>query len=206
MTSFNPTIEGRIIKFMSDEGVGLKKANLEGTKTTSRKLKTDIRAAVNRTFAGRKRLKSGGTRLGNTIRDRLFRNERGPLAYVFTKFGRRGPGGFVDFLVPFVNPGREVVRPKNKRFLFISFARTRKKRLERPDVKSDPKLHFQPAGDGSGKIWIVKRSPRGKRTQLIAALIPGARLKTRLSITRPVKDAEKRLPKSILDNLARENP
>jgi len=139
---------------------------------TSRRTQLAIRKDVNRIFSGGTvRLRRGkGRRVGNAVRRKLFDNRaRGTAALVFSKFGRREGGEFVDYLGPYIT-GRDI-RPRRGRYLAIPLQRGKRNR----DPKNFKSLHTVSV---AGRLYLV-RSTR-TRTTFMFLLIPRVRITRRL--------------------------
>ncbi len=139
---------------------------------TSLRVQKAIRADVDRIFSGGTvRLRRGkGRRVSGAVRRKLFDNRaRGTAALVFSKFGRREGGEFVDYLGPYIT-GRDI-RPRRGRYLAIPLQRGKRNR----DPKTFKNLHTIAIG---GRLFLV-RSTR-TRTTFMFLLIPRVRITRRL--------------------------
>jgi hypothetical protein len=138
----------------------------------SRRVQLAVRADVNRIFKGR--------RVGNAVRRLVFDNkEHGSAAIVFSKFGRRVGGEFVDYLAPYLT-GKDI-RPKRGRYLAIPLQRGRRNRDPR-QVKGK----LRPVRIGS-RLFLVKTT-RAK-TLFMFLLLPRVKIRKRLR-TRSIVKAE----------------
>ena len=138
----------------------------------SRRTQLAIRKDVDRIFSGGtiRQRRGKGRRVGNSVRRKLFDNrERGTAALVFSKFGRREGGEFVDYLGPYIT-GRDI-RPKRARFLTVPLQRGKKNR----DPKKFSNLHTVSIG---GRLFLV-RSTR-TRTTFMFLLLPRVKITKRL--------------------------
>jgi len=143
---------------------------------TSLKMQKAIRADVDRIFSGGTvQLRRGkGRRVSDAVRRKLFDNRaRGTAALVFSKFGRRENGQFVDYLGPYIT-GRDI-RPRRGRYLVIPLQRGKRNR----DPKNMKNLHAVAIG---GRLFLV-RSTR-TRTTFMFLLIPRVRITRRLRAAR----------------------
>jgi len=130
---------------------------------TARKVQLDIRAVVGSIFTKNRKA-------SNAVRRKLFDNKsRGTAALVFSKFGRREGGAFVDYLGPYLT-GRDI-RPKRGRFLVVPLQRGRRNR----DPGKVKNLH---AVKIAGKLYLVRRTRT--RTTFMFLLIPRVRITKRL--------------------------
>ena len=143
---------------------------------TSLTLQKAIRADVDRIFSGGTvRLRRGkGRRVSGAVRRKLFDNRsRGTAALVFSKFGRREGGRFVDYLGPYIT-GKDI-RPRRGRYLVIPLQRGKRNR----DPKAFRNLHTISV---AGRLYLV-RSTR-TRTTFMFLLIPRVRITRRLRAAR----------------------
>ena len=139
---------------------------------TSRRTQLAIRKDVNRIFSGGtiRQRRGKGRRVGNAVRRKLFDNRaRGTAALVFSKFGRREGGEFVDYLGPYIT-GRDI-RPKRGRYLVVPLQRGKRNR----DPRNIKNLHTVSV---AGRLYLV-RSTR-TRTTFMFLLIPRVRITKRL--------------------------
>ena len=146
---------------------------------TSLRVQKAIRADVDRIFSGGTiRLRRGkGRRVSGAIRRALFDNrERGTAALVFSKFGRRECGVFVDFLGPYLT-GRDI-RPRRGRYLAVPLQPGRRNR--------DPRAfrNLRPVAV-AGRLYLV-RSTR-TRTTFMFLLLPRVRVTRRLKAARTAR-------------------
>ena len=143
---------------------------------TSRRTQLAIRKDVDRIFSGGtiRQRRGKGRRVGNAIRRKLFDNHaRGTAALVFSKFGRREGGEFVDYLGPYIT-GKDI-RPKRGRYLVVPLQRGKKNR----DPRNIKNLHTISV---AGRLYLV-RSTR-TRTTFMFLLIPRVRITRRLHAAR----------------------
>ena len=185
---------GQLEEALRRERQAVRRVTSVAVEAETRKLQLAIRAEVNRAFAGGR----GGRAAGNAIRSKLYRNEDGNAGLVYSRFGRRGPDGqFIDYLVPFAHGA--VITPRNSRWLYIPLeAGRRARRGRRLSVALDPNLAFVPSADGK-RVWLVRRTPRGKRTTLVALLVRRVAIEKRLDLEAPIRQAEQNLPQALLD-------
>jgi len=138
-------------------------ATRESVDRTSRQIQLSLRADVGRIFTKNKRA-------SNAVRRKLFDNKsRGTAALVFSKFGRKEGGQFVDFLGPYIT-GRDIL-PKRGRFLVIPLQRGKRNR----DPKTFKNLRTVKI---AGRLYLV-RSTRS-RTTFMFLLVPRVRITKRI--------------------------
>lgn len=138
----------------------------------SRRTQLAIRKDVDSIFSGGtiRQRRGKGRRVGNAVRRKLYDNKsRGTAALVFSSFGRREGGEFVDYLGPYIT-GRDI-RPKRARFLTIPLQRGKKNR----DPGKFKNLHTVAIG---GRLFLV-RSTR-TRTTFMFLLLPRIKITKRL--------------------------
>ncbi len=174
MPAIKATLSG--LKKLDD---ALKKAELRtraagriSVDKTTRRVQLALRADVNRIFSGGtiRQRRGKGRRVGNSVRRKLFDNKsRGTAALIFSKFGRRQGGQFVDFLGPYIT-GRDI-RPRRARFLTVPLQRGKKNR----DPKNFGDLHTISI---AGRLYLV-RSTR-TRTTFMFLLLPRVKITKRL--------------------------
>jgi len=150
----------------------------------SRRVQLAIRKDVNRIFSGGsfKRNRSKGGRIGNAVRRKMFDNkERGHAALIYSKFGRRQGGEFVDYLSPYLT-GKDI-RPKRSRFLVVPLQPGKKNR--RPSNFTD--LASVKTG---GRVFLVRHTKT--RTMFMFLLLPRIKITKRLRASRIAKRETKR--------------
>ncbi len=178
MAAIEATLSG--LKKLAD---ALKKAELRtraagrtSVDKTTRRVQLAIRADVDRIFSGGtvRQRRGKGQRIGNLVRRKLFDNKsRGTAALIYSKFGRRRGGQFVDYLGPYIT-GRDI-RPRRARFLTVPLQRGKKNR----DPKNFSDLH---AVSIAGRLYLV-RSTR-TRTTFMFLLLPRVKITKRLRARR----------------------
>ncbi len=188
---------GQLEDALRREQLAIRRATSVAVEGETRKLQLAIRAEVSRAFAGG-RAGKGGRNAGNAIRSKLYQNDDGHAGLVYSRFGRRGPDGqFIDYLAPFAHGA--VITPRNSRWLYIPLeAGRRAQRGRRLSVALDPNLAFVPSADGK-RVWLVRRTPRGKRTTLVALLVRRVAIEKRFDLEAPIREAQQGLPKSLLE-------
>lgn len=142
----------------------------------SRRTQLAIRKDVDRIFSGGTvRARRGqARRVSNAVRRKLFDNkDAGSAALIFSKFGRRRGGEFVDFLGPYIT-GRDIV-PRRSRFFTVPLQPGRKNR--RPQNFKD--LTTVSVG---GRLFLI-RSTR-TRTTFMFLLLPRVKIRKRLRAAR----------------------
>lgn len=146
-----------------------RKATFESVSRTSLRVQKAIRGEVGRIFRRNRRA-------ANAVRRLVFDNEaRGSAAIIFSKFGRRDGGEFVDFLAPYITG--EDIMPRNARFLAVPLQRGRRNRDVSRFKNLEPFEH-------DGQVFLIRR--RGARTTFMFLLLPRVRITKRLH---PVRTA-----------------
>lgn len=163
----------------------LRSLSNEATKRETDALKNAARDQVRLAFPGG-RSRRGGRRVANAIRGVMREAGEGfQRGTVFSKFGRRAGGEFVDYLLPFVRGGE--IRPVNSKWLYIPAdgGRGRSRKVRR-SARLEKGLRFVPSGE-PGKVFLVKETRT--RSTLVAVLIRRLRVKQRLDFDAPKKRA-----------------
>jgi len=143
---------------------------------TSLRVQKAIRADVDRIFSGGtiRQRRGKGRRVSGAVRRKLFDNRaRGTAVLVFSKFGRRENGRFVDYLGPYIT-GRDI-RPRRGRYLAVPLQRGKRNR----DPRNIKNLHAVAIG---GRLYLV-RSTR-TRTTFMFLLLPRVKITRRLRAAR----------------------
>lgn len=177
----------------------------EGMRTAvdkgSRTLQLAARQEVNTRFIGSERVSGGSRRVGNSIRRKLYFDDRPfkAAATVFSKFGKRGQGGaFIDYLAPYVFGA--TIRPKRAKFLFIPASRKR-------GVRARLSRNKREFGQRSGRntevvptkkpgVFVVVRKTKS-RTTLIGWLVRRVIIRPRLNFQAIVQRQVERFPQSV---------
>jgi hypothetical protein len=140
---------------------------------TTRAVQLGIRAEVNSIF--RKNRKAG-----NAIRSVVYANEqsRRPAGIVFSAFGRREGGRWIDYLLPYIT-GRPIV-PRHGKYLAVPLQKGKRNRKPRPDmdlaaVRSGGRLYLVKHSRTRSLFMfvLVKRIPITRRLRAAAALLRG---------------------------------
>lgn len=163
-------------------------------KDSTRALQLAAREEINRRFRGSGRVKGGNRRIANAIRSRIF--DDGPFdtaGLVYSKFGRKSRGQFLDYLAPHVLGA--TLRPLNSQWLYIPIGGGRSGRQRRLSLGDDKRLAF--VSIGPGRALLVRRQ-RGS-SKIVALLVKRVRIKPSLNFARLVAAEEARLPKRLLD-------
>ena len=154
-----------------------REATRKGVDQTSREIQKAVRRDVDRIFSGgsaQLRRRKTSRKVSGAVRRKLFDNrQRGTAAIIFSKFGRRRGGRFLDYLGPYIT-GKDIT-PRRGRFMAIPLQRGRKSR----DPKNFNNLH---AVVVNGRVFLV-RSTR-TRTTFMFLLVPRVRVTKRLRARR----------------------
>lgn len=196
-------IEGSLRAHMDRDARVLARALRAAPAAATDGLKRDARARVRAAFPRSRRLP-------NTIRSRLYpsppagSDEIGGAGIVYSKFGRREGGRFVDYFLPHVLGGE--IRPRRGRWLYIPLERGRRAgtitasaRRRRLVVGLEKGLRFIPL-DGA-RTLIVKQTRN--RSTPVALLIRRASLRRKLDFRSAEASADRRLTAAVLDGLER---
>lgn len=155
----------------------MRRATRQGVDETSRAIQRAVRRDVDRIFSGSSQQLSRRKtprRVSGAIRRKLFDNgDRGTAALIYSKFGRRARGRFIDYLGPYIT-GRDI-RPRRGRFMAIPLQRGRKSR--RPENFDD----LRPVVI-AGRLYLVRTTRT--RTRFMFLLIPRVRISKRLRARR----------------------
>lgn len=172
-----------------------RQASNEATKEHTDKLKGRSRARVRQAFPGGG-ARRGARRVANAIRGVVRDAGEGfQRGTVFSKFGKREGGEFIDYLLPFVR-GAEI-RPVNSKWIYIpADGGKRRSRRVRRSSSLEKGLRFVPSGQ-PGKIYLVKETR--SRSTLVAVLVRRLRITKKLDF-----EGEKRAAgDGLLRDLAR---
>ena len=196
-------IQGNLEEHMAAERRGIARANRLAPAKTATRLKGRLRGQVRRGLGGRT-VGRRGRNVANAVRDRLYSDsEFEHAALVFSKFGRREGGKFIDYFVPFTKGG--VIRAKGKYMVIPAKGSSRRVKKVFRDLKrldEDPKLALIP--QPGGRFLFVRRTSR-RRTTILAWLIRRFRRRKVLDFETEVRRAERELPEIYLDELERAN-
>ncbi|GAB4373812.1 MAG: hypothetical protein Kow00114_35970 [Kiloniellaceae bacterium] len=134
----------------------------------AREGKEEYRSHVRQAFgraAGRR-----GRKFENAIRDKAYHDgEFRHAALIYSKFGRREGGRFIDYLVPYDRGG--VIKAKGRYMVIPAKGTSRRVRRDLRDLKrldEDPKLALIPQPGGR---FLFVRHTSSRRTVIIAWLI-----------------------------------
>lgn len=143
---------------------------------TSRRIQQALRADVDRIFSGGTvRARRGrGRSVAKAVRRKVYDNgPRGTAALVYSKFGRREGGEFVDYLGPYLT-GRDI-RPNRARHLAVPLQRGKKNR----DPRNFDDLRAVTIGN---RLFLVRVTRT--RTTFMFLLLPRVRITKRLRAAR----------------------
>lgn len=175
-------LEGNLRGRMARDARDLDRAISGSVKAEVEALKRSHRAVVNARLGGGR----GRGKVGNSVRSKMLEPSVG---LVYSKFGRRQGGEFIDYLLPHVIGA--TIKPKQSEWLYISLEKGRKARRDkRRSVRLEKGLRFVPTKH-PGRILLVKET-RTKTTP-IALLVR----KVTIRATIDFKGAERRADSAI---------
>lgn len=163
---------GRLKKAIAQAERRTRQAARTAVSDTSRKTQLAIRRDVNAIFSGGsfRTKRSKGRRIGNAVRRKMFDNrERGSAALIYSKFGRKAGGHFVDYLAPYL--AGQPIRPRRSRFLAIPLLPGKKNRTP----ANFPNL--VPVQTG-GRLFLVRHTRT--RSTFMFLLVPRIQIRKRL--------------------------
>lgn len=191
MTAFRLALRGQLRATIKRDLDSLDRAIGKGVDQTSRSLQLSARDQVNRAFGrggrGRRR------RVGNAIRRRRFDDGRfQKAAIVYSRFGRKEGGTFVDYLVPHTRGA--TIRAKSGRWLFLSRerGRSRRRRLVVRFAKNLAFVNVKP-----GVALLVRRTRT--RSTILGVLFRKVRIKKKLDFRRDVDRERTRLAERVVE-------
>lgn len=186
--------QGNLQAFMRREVEAISTAMDQAVGESARAIQLAARAEVNAHFGRSARVRGGNRRVANAIR--MHQYDDGPFrsaAIVYSKFGRRGPEGFVDYLAPAVFGA--TITPKRGKFLYIPLERGRAARRRRQAVALQKNLRFvQLSG---GRVLIVRDSRT--RSTPIGLLVPRVVIRPKLNFTQIVDRETEALPRRLAE-------
>jgi len=192
MTQLRAALRGDLQKHMKAERRALDRGVSRGVKETTDELKQDVRSAVRQGLRGR----GGRGDVSKAIRGTFYPNDDQPASaagLVYSKFGRREGGQFVDYLKPHIEGA--TITPERSKWLYIPNERGRKaRRNKRQAVALQKNLAFVPVA--RGKAYLVRRTRT--RSTIVATLVRRVRIKDRITIKGAIDTSEAALPKNIL--------
>ena len=191
MTAFRLARRGQLRATLKRDLDSLDRAITKGVDQTSRSLQLAGRDRVNRAFgrSGRRR----GRRVGNAIRRRVFDDGRfKSAAIVFSRFGRKEGGVFVDYLVPHTRGA--TIRAKGGRWLFLSRerGRSRRRRLVVRFAKNLAFINIKPG------VALLVRKTRTRST-ILGVLFRKVRIRKKLDFQRDVESERNRLAERVVE-------
>ncbi|MCT2398525.1 hypothetical protein [Novosphingobium mangrovi (ex Huang et al. 2023)] len=166
---------------MRDEGVAIRGASIDAVTKTTEQVKEQIRDYIDAHFGGSDFTSNGRRRVANASAQSVFYDEvdtKGQYAgLVYSKFGKRDKGGFVDYLLLHIRgdtirpgPGENWLKIENPKAGGLGVAQTGHFPMSGSDI------FFLPSKDGK-KLFQLRRyrkssrsADRGK-TQLLATLM-----------------------------------
>lgn len=164
--------DAALIRRYSNAERRLHGAARKAVSATTRRLQLGLRAEVQTIF-------TRNQRAANAIRSVVYDNSQGfgnhnradAAGIIFSKFGRREGGRFVDFLAPYLT-GRNIL-PRRGKFLAVPLRPGKRNRVPRPEMK------LRPVKTRRG-LFLVKQTRT--RTLFMFLLIPFARIRRRLRL------------------------
>jgi len=184
-------LRGDLRREMEAERRAFEAAGKRTTRRHTTGLKTAARAEIVRGFGGGPRVR----RAANAVRDKLF--EGGAVGLVYSKFGRREGGAFVDYLAPHVT-GAEI-RPVAARRLFIPLQKGRRARSFRAAVALQKNLRFIRLDRNR---TLIVRQTRTRSTP-IALLVRRVRIKAKLNFDKLIEREAAAMPETLNRELDR---
>jgi hypothetical protein len=171
---------------LEQEGIVLRGASVEAVVKTATAIKERIRDFIDAHFGGSTFTRNGRRRVANASAQVKFYDElesKGQYAgLVYSKFGKRDAGGFVDFLLLHMRGG--TLEAHGGGWLKISAAGMRGD-LARTGSFADAgtSVFFRPSKDGTKLFMFRKRSgiAAGGALQLIATLVKAVTIPASLS-------------------------
>ena len=191
MTAFRLALRGELRATIRRDLDSLDRAIARGVDQTSRSLQLSARDQINRAFGrggrGRRR------RVGNAIRRLQFDDGRfKKAAIVYSRFGRKEGGTFVDYLEP--HKRGATIRAKGGRWLFLSRERGRSRR-RRLIVRFAKNLAFINVKPG---VALLVRKTRTRST-ILGVLFRKVRIKKKLDFQRDVERERDRLAERVVE-------
>lgn len=193
-------VQGRLEEHMRAERHGVSRATQRAPARAAVEHKALARAEVRRGLGGSRRAGRRGRNVANAIRHKVFVD--GPLqaaAIVYSKFGRREGGQFVDYFLPFARGG--TIRAKGKYMVIPNGGTSRRIKKVFRDLKrldDDPKLALIP--QPGGRFLFVRHTSR-RRTTILAWLIRRFRRRKVLDFEGVADQVEGRFPTILLEEL-----
>jgi hypothetical protein len=161
---------------MRDEGVAVRGASVDAVVRTTTEIKNLIRDYIDAHFTGSRFTSNSRRRVSNTIQDVFYDDleEKGQYAgLVYSKFGKRDQGRFVDYLLLHVRGG--VLRPRSGDWLRIATPAGNILGAQSGFYeRSGSDIFFRPSDDGKKLFQLRRRRDRGGRRgslELLATLV-----------------------------------
>lgn len=209
MTRVTAAIKGELRKRMAEEARFIEGAQRTAVARATRIAQLRIRKVINDAFGGSERQGGRGnnTRVANTIRSKIYPGFRGGfVGVIWSRFGKKEAGQFIDYLIPFVEGA--TLRPRGKYLriqLAKSFAGVRgsggrrsaslgKQRV----VYRDPSIFTIKLKGGA--ILVLEKRKRAKPRPL-ELLVPKVRLPKKLDFAEPLRRAGDELPEELMKAL-----
>jgi hypothetical protein len=154
---------GALERALAREGRAIRAGVKEGIGNATRSAQLKVRSRIDRAFAATGDTARRRRKVGNAIRSKLFDNRDGAAGFIYSKFGKKGPGGqFLDYLLPFITGAK--LGARRAKFLFISLERRRaSRRRSSRRVGLDPTLKLFPDPKAPRDRFFLAKRGRGKR-------------------------------------------
>jgi len=180
---------GELREFLADEQKKLSRGAQRAVKQTADSLKKRARQTVDAAgFRGR-----GRSKPSNAIRQQDYPDDN--AAIVFSKFGRREGGQFIDYLA--IHTTGATLRPRRSRWLFIQLPGAGRRKV-RFSPALDKRVAFVPVRGGQ-RILVVRRTRR--RTVLLGVLLKRVRITRKLDFNRVTASELNALPQRLLQEI-----
>lgn len=192
-------LSGRLTQEMREEAAHVAEAVRDSVTGETTAVQARARGLVDAALPPRGRRKPS-----NAIRSKIYNDGPGRTrGLVYSKFGRREGGRFVDYLLPHIR-GADI-RPRNGSFLVLP-VKGQSRRMDRirrdlGRLGEDPKLALIPI---SGGRYVFVRKTSRNRTVLLAWLVRGVRIDPKLNFAPVVQGAAAGLARRLSADLARD--
>lgn len=202
--------EGKLEEHLAREAGVAYTGTLEAVAGVTLQTKLDIRAVLNAAFTGSAVVgRNGNRRVANSVRGKLFEDDPdgagrpAPVGIVFSRFGRRRGGRYLDYLLP--HALGMTIEPTTARRLYIPLQpgmRGPLARRARASFKLDPTIEIIPASPG---VWVVVRKRRGKNADgpgtAIGLLVNRVKLPRRVNLDGVQSKASAALPAKVIEEM-----
>ncbi len=182
-------LRGELQAFYAREAKLIGEASAAAVKGTAVAVQEGWRADIRARFAGTR----GGVKMANAIRRRNYEDGGdGGASIVYSRFGRRGPKGFIDYTEIHATGG--ILRPRSGKWLYIPLEKTRRARGARAVLGGAKNIRFIPIS--GGRALLVRASRR--RSTPIALLVKSVRIPKRLNLVAVTRREHARMPARII--------